>query len=56
MAMRETEPPISTNVGDAVSWVLLVVPCLMIPLGIVSAALVAVVARAIHRAASSRAL
>jgi hypothetical protein len=43
---------IGTNLGDAVSWLLLVVPCLMIPLGIISAALVAVVARAIHRAAS----
>jgi hypothetical protein len=43
---------IGTNLGDAVSWLLLVVPCSMIPLGIVSAALVAVVARAIRRAAS----
>jgi hypothetical protein len=44
---------IGTNLGDAVSWLLLVVPCLMIPLGIVSAALVTVVVRAIRRAARS---
>jgi len=41
---------IGTNLGDAISWLLLVVPSLMIPLGIIGAALATVVARAIGRA------
>ena len=42
---------IGTNLGDAVSWLILAVPSLMIPLGILAAAIAAVVARAIGRAA-----
>ena len=41
---------IGTNLGDAVSWLILAVPSLMIPLGILAAAIAAVVARAIGRA------
>jgi hypothetical protein len=40
---------IGTNLGDAISWLLLVVPGLMIPLGILAAALATVVVRAIGR-------
>jgi hypothetical protein len=39
-----------TNLGDAISWLLLVVPSLMIPMGILGAALATVAARAIGRA------
>jgi hypothetical protein len=45
-----TGTTIGTNLGDAISWLLLVVPSLMIPLGIIGAALATVVARAIGRA------
>jgi hypothetical protein len=41
---------IGTNLGDAISWLLLVVPSLMIPLGILGAALARAVARVIERA------
>jgi hypothetical protein len=43
---------IGTNLNDAVGWLLLVVPSLMIPFGIMSAAIVAAVAKAIVRAAN----
>jgi hypothetical protein len=39
-----------TNLGDAISWLLLLVPSLMIPMGILGAALATVAARAIGRA------
>ena len=42
---------VGTNLSDAVSWLLLIVPSLMIPLGILGAALATGVARAIGRAA-----
>jgi hypothetical protein len=42
---------IGTNLGDAISWLLIIVPSLMIPLGILGAAIAAGVARAIGRAA-----
>ena len=41
---------IGTNLGDAITWLLLVVPSLMIPRGIIGAALATVVVRAIGRA------
>lgn len=41
---------IETNLGDAISWLLIIVPSLMIPLGIMGAALATVVVRAIERA------
>jgi hypothetical protein len=41
---------IGTNLNDAVGWLLLVVPSLMIPFGITGAAIVAAVAKAIVRA------
>jgi hypothetical protein len=41
---------IGTNLGDAISWLLLIVPSLMIPLGILGAALATVVTGAIVRA------
>ena len=40
---------IGTNLGDAVGWLLLIVPGLMIPLGILAPALATVVLRAIRR-------
>jgi hypothetical protein len=41
---------VATNLGDAVVWLLLVVPGLLIPAGILGTALVAALANAVHRA------
>lgn len=43
----------SMYLGDAVSWLLLIVPCLMIPLGILGAALIIVVVRAVGQVVNS---
>jgi hypothetical protein len=47
------EPIGQAHLGDAVSWLLLIVPCLMIPLRILGAALVTVVVRAVGQVANS---
>ena len=44
---------IGANLGDAVSWLLLIVPCLIIPLGILGAALITVVVRAVGQVVNS---
>ena len=43
-----------TNLGDAVAWLLLVVPFVLVPIGIVAAAPVAGLVRAVERASDRR--
>jgi hypothetical protein len=43
---------IGTNLADAVSWLLVVVPSLLVPIGILSAALVSAIVHAIKQARS----